>query len=110
MTDLDVEVSTPRPPAREDERGSRIEQLVSRAARERLLLAESLGSVATDVRRHRFAWRVATTTATGVAAAATVAWKLLGKNSPASKLGKAASGASILLGVGRAFLRLRRFL
>jgi predicted transcriptional regulator len=87
---------------------ARLEELTRRAERERLLLAESLGSVASDVRRHRMAWKFAT--ATGLAAAATGAWKLFGRNSAAAKIGKAASGASILLGLGRAFLRLRRFL
>jgi hypothetical protein len=89
---------------------ARLEELTRRAERERLLLAESLGSVASDVRRHRMAWKFAGATATGLAAAATGAWKLFGRNSAAAKIGKAASGASILLGLGRAFLRLRRFL
>ena len=110
MTDLDLEASPPRHPSRDEHGGSRIDELTSRAALERLMLAESLGSVAADVRRHRIALKFAAATATGVAAAATAAWKLFGKNSPAARIGKAASGASILVGLGRAFFRLRRFL
>lgn len=88
----------------------RIGELTRRADRERRLLAESLGSVAADVRRHKTAWKFAGATATGLAATATAAWRLFGRNSPAARIGKAASGASILLGLGRAFFRLRRFL
>lgn len=88
----------------------RLEELSRRADRQRLLLAESLGSVAEDVRRHRTAWKFAGATATGLAAAATAAWKLFGRNSPAVRIGKAASGASIVIGLGKAFFRLRKFL
>jgi hypothetical protein len=89
---------------------TRIDELSKRAERERRLLAESLGSVADDVRRHKTAWKVAGATATGLVTAGAAAWKLFGRNSPARRIGKAASGASILLGLGRAFFRLRRFL
>jgi len=95
---------------KEPDGDERLEELTRRAERQRLLLAESLGSVAADVRRHRTAWKFAGATATGLAAAATGAWKLFGRNSPAARIGKAASGASIALGLGRAFFRLRRFL
>lgn len=88
----------------------RLEELSRRADRQRLLLAESLSSVASDVRRHKTAWKFAGATATGLAAAATAAWKLFGRNSPAAQIGKAASGASLLLGLGKAFFRLKKFL
>ena len=93
-----------------EEAESRIDELTRRAERERRLLAESLGSVVDDVRRHKTAWKVAGATATGLVTAGTAAWKLFGRNSPARRIGKAASGASILLGLGRAFFRIRRFL
>jgi len=88
----------------------RLEELTRRATRQRMLLAESLGSVASDVRRHKTAWKFAGATATGLATAGAAAWKLFGRNSPAARIGRAASGASVLLGLGKAFFRLKKFL
>lgn len=88
----------------------RIAELSRRADRQREQLATSLSGVASDVREHRTRWKIAGMTATGVAAAGTAAYRLFGKSSPAARIGRAASATSILLGLGRAFLRLRKFL
>ena len=92
------------------DREERLAELTRRADLQRAHLADSLGGVADDVRRHRTAWKVAGAAATGLVAAGTAAWKLFGRHSPAAKIGRAASGASIVLGLGRAFFRLRKFL
>lgn len=88
----------------------RLGELARRAERHRLALAENLEDVASRARRHRTQWKVAGMTATGLAAAATAAYRLFGKASPAARIGRAASATSILVGLGRAFLRIRKFL
>jgi len=88
----------------------RLAGLARKAERQRAELASALGSVAGNVRDHRLRWKIAGATATGVAAAGTAAYKLFGKSSPAAQIGRAASAASIALGLGKAFLRLRKFL
>ena len=92
------------------EREERLAELSRRGAEEREILASALAGVADGVRSRRTAFRIAGMAATAVAAGGTAAWRLFGKASPAARIGRAASGASILLGLGRAFLRLRRFL
>ena len=91
-------------------RSARLTELATRGALERRRLAGAVFDVAGDIQRHRVRWKIAGVAATGVATAGTVAWKLFGKSSPAAKIGKAASATSILLGLGKAFLRIRRFL
>ena len=92
------------------EREERLAELSRRGAEERAILAEALADVAGVVRSRRTTFRIAGMAATAVAAGGTAAWRLFGASSPAARIGRAASGASILLGLGRAFLRLRRFL
>ncbi len=92
------------------EREERLAELSRRGAEEREILASALADVAGVVRSRRTAFRIAGMAATAVAAGGTAAWRLFGASSPAARIGRAASGASILLGLGRAFLRLRRFL
>ncbi len=89
---------------------ARLTELAARGALERRRLTGAVLDVAGDVRKHRLRWKVAGLAATGVATAGTAAWKLFGKSSPAAKIGKAASATSIVLGLGKAFLRIRRFL
>ena len=88
----------------------RLAALTRQAERQRAELASALGGVAGNVRDHRLRWKIAGATATGIAAAGTAAYKLFGKTSPAAQIGRAASAASIALGLGKAFLRLRKFL
>jgi len=88
----------------------RVAELARRAELQRAELTSALGDVALNVRDHRLRWKVAGMTATGIAAAGTAAYKLFGKASPAAQIGRAASAAAIAIGLGRAFLRLRRFL
>ena len=88
----------------------KVADLARRAQLERAELTSALGDVALNVRDHRLRWKVAGMTATGIAAAGTAAYKLFGKASPAAQIGRAASAASIAIGLGRAFLRLRKFL
>ena len=92
------------------DRSARLTELAARGALERQRVAGAVFDVVDDVRRHRMRWKVAGMAATGLAAAGTVAWKLFGKSSPAAKIGRAASATSIVLGLGKAFLRVRKFL
>jgi hypothetical protein len=94
----------------EEDRSERLRKLTRRAASERDRLADAVGGVVADVRRRRTVWKVAGLAATSIAAAGTAAYRLFGKSSPAARIGRAASATSILLGLGRAFLRIRRFL
>lgn len=87
----------------------RLEALRLRAAREREDLVEALGSARTSAAAFRQRWRFAGWAASGLAAAATMGWKLFGRNSLAAKAGRIASFASLLLGVGRGVQRVRRF-
>ena len=88
----------------------RVAELARRAERQRMELSLALEDVAGNVRDHRLRWKIAGSAATGIAVAGTAAWKLFGKTSPAAQIGRAASAASIALGLGKAFLRLRKFL
>lgn len=89
---------------------SRLAELTRRGERERERLSAALFDVSVAVRQRRTTLRIAGMAATALAAGGTVAWRLFGATSPAARIGRAASGASILLGLGRAFFRLRRFL
>jgi len=88
----------------------KVAELTRRAELQRAELTSALGDVALNVRDHRLRWKVAGMTATGIAAAGTAAYRLFGKASPAAQIGRAVSAASIAIGLGKAFLRLRKFL
>ena len=88
----------------------KVAELARRAELQRAELTSALGDVALNVRDHRLRWKVAGMTATGIAAAGTAAYRLFGKASPAAQIGRAVSAASIAIGLGKAFLRLRKFL
>lgn len=91
-------------------RSQRLTALAEQAKRQREDLTASLEDVAQRARRHRTQLKLAGIAATGLAAAGTAAYRLFGKSSPAARIGRAASATSILLGLGKAFLRVRRFL
>ena len=93
-----------------DESRKRVAELARRAEVQRAELASAVGDVALNMRDHRLRWKVAGMAATGIAAAGTAAYRLLGRASPAAQIGRAVSAASIAIGLGKAFLRLRKFL
>ena len=92
------------------DRETRIADLVLRGAAEREMLALEVEQISHEVARRRMQWKITGALAGGLAAAGTVAWKLLGRSSPAARIGRATSAVSLALGLGRALLRLRRFL
>ncbi|HWZ85910.1 MAG TPA: hypothetical protein VN032_06910 [Thermoanaerobaculia bacterium] len=87
----------------------RIQALRLRGAREREDLVEALAAARADAASFRQRWRFAGWAASGLAAAATMGWKLFGRNSLAARAGRIASFASLALGVGRGIQRVRRF-
>lgn len=87
----------------------RLAALRRRGADERADLVEAIATVRTDAGAFRQRWRFAGWAASGLAAAATMGWKLFGKNSLAAKAGRIASFASLALGVGRGVQRVRKF-
>ena len=97
--------------ARSDMKDSqrRIEMLVRRAAAEREDLAAAVGELAGQIDRRRTLLRVGGWIAGGLAAAVMGAYKLFGKGSLASIVGRYSSAASLVLGLGRAAMQLRRF-
>jgi hypothetical protein len=86
----------------------KLEALSRRAAREREELASTLWETRLELSAFRHRWRYAGLAASGVAAAATAAWKLFGRNSLAAKAGRVASAASLLIGLGRGFRAARK--
>jgi hypothetical protein len=93
-----------------NDRDERLIELRRRAAFEREDLAAAVRDLRVELDSFRARWRFAGKAASGVAAAAAVAWKLFGRNSLAARAGKIASAASLLLGIGRGVRTLRRFL
>jgi hypothetical protein len=92
-----------------NEREQRLAALTRRAAWEREDLATTLAELRADAHSFADRWAFAGRTAAGLAAAATAAWKLFGRNSPAARAGRIATAASLLLGIGRGVWKLRRF-
>jgi hypothetical protein len=91
------------------ESDERLAALSRRAAREREALASMLWETRVEVSAFRQRWRYAGLAASGLAAAATAAWKLFGRNSLAAKAGRIASAASLLIGLGRGVRSARKF-
>ncbi|HEY6147405.1 MAG TPA: hypothetical protein VIZ69_06890, partial [Thermoanaerobaculia bacterium] len=89
---------------------ARIAELTRRGAVERAALSTSVTEISGVVSRRKSQWKWAGALAGTVAAAGTIAYKLFGSASPAARIGKAASTASIGVGLLRAFLKLRKFL
>ncbi len=88
----------------------RITDLRRRGDLEREELAEVLSEITDEFERHRTRWKIFGAVAGGAAAAGAIGWKLFGPGSSAARIGKAASAASVGLGVARALVKLRRFL
>lgn len=88
----------------------RIEQLRRRGELERDALAGAVENIADEIERRRARWKLIGGLTGGALAAGVIGWKLFGAGSPAVRIGKAASAASVGLGVARGLARLRRFL
>ena len=87
----------------------RLEALARRAAREREELSSALWETRLQITAFSNRWRYAGLAASGLAAAATAAWKIFGRNSFAAKAGRIASAASLLIGLGRSVRAARKF-
>jgi len=83
--------------------------LVRRGELERRVLSDALSEIREEIERRKTQWRIAGWVAGGLAAGLTAAYKLFGKGSLAAKVGRYSSAASLLLGLARAGLRMRRF-
>ena len=90
-------------------RKARIEGLRRRGEFERDVLAREVAGLRGEIDRVGSRWKTAGFIAGGLAAAWTVFHKLFGKHSLSAKLGRAASAASVLFGLGRAVGRARKF-
>jgi len=92
-----------------DTRRDRLEGLRRRGEFERDVLAREVAGLRREIERVGSRWKTAGWIAGGLAAAWTVGHKLFGKHSLSAKLGRVASAASILFGLGRAVGRARKF-
>jgi hypothetical protein len=91
------------------EREERLAELVERGEREREALANATLEIRSELERRRAQWKTASVFATGAAVVGTVAYKLFGRSSYSARLGRTASVVSIVLGLVRAALKVRRF-
>ncbi|HTD52908.1 MAG TPA: hypothetical protein VK780_07780 [Thermoanaerobaculia bacterium] len=83
--------------------------LLNRAETERRLLADAVGAVRDEIDSRRREWRLAGLAAGALFGMGSMAYKLFGKSSPFSRIGRAGSVASLLLGLTRAAMRWRKF-
>ena len=90
-------------------REDRISALVTRGRQERENLAAATVEIRAEVERRKAQWRAASLLATGLAVTGTVAYRLFGRNSLSAQLGRAASVASLLMGLFRFIQRIRSF-
>ncbi len=90
-------------------REDRMAALLARGREERGSLAEAAAEIRDEVERRRAQWKLASMLATGAAVAGTVVYKLFGSASPAARLGRSASVLSLVIGLLRAFQKVRRF-
>jgi len=91
-------------------REERIAALVAEGqARREDLKAVTVG-ILDEVERRRRQWKAASYVASGAAAVGTVAYKLFGRTSFSARMGRTASVLSVLVGLFRAFQKVRRFL
>jgi hypothetical protein len=90
-------------------REERLAALIERGQEERRALALEAALVREAIDRRRAQWKAASLIATGIAAAATVAYKLFGKASLARRLSSTASAVSLAFGLLRAVRSFRRF-
>ncbi len=87
----------------------RIAAFVEQGRQEREELAAGTVEIRAEIERRKAQWRAASMLATGLAVTGTVAYKLFGRNSLSAQLGRAATVASLLMGLVRFFQRLRQF-
>ncbi|HEX9285913.1 MAG TPA: hypothetical protein VF999_01475 [Thermoanaerobaculia bacterium] len=90
-------------------RKTRIDGLRRRGEFERDVLAREVAGLRAEIERTGSRWKTAGWIAGGLAAAWTVGNKLFGKHSLSAKVGRLASAASVLFGLGRAVGRARKF-
>jgi hypothetical protein len=90
-------------------REERLAALVARGREERGALAAATLDIRDEIERRRAHWKLASMLATGAAAAGTIAYKLFGSASLAARLGRSASVLSLVIGLLRAFQKVRRF-
>ncbi len=86
----------------------RIEGLRRRGEFERDALGREIAGLRAEIDRRRTRWKTAGWIAGSLAAAWTVGNKLFGKRSLSAKLGRLASAASLVFGLARAIVRLRK--
>ena len=87
----------------------RIATLLRRGESEREDLAIAVADSREEIEKRRAQWKAASTIATSVAIAASVAYRVFGKTSLAARLTSIASAASLVVGLARGFRRIRRF-
>jgi hypothetical protein len=90
-------------------REERLAALVARGREERESLATATADMRVEIERRRAQWKLASMLAIGAAAAGTIAYKLFGSASLAARLGRSASVFSLVIGLLRAFQKVRRF-
>ena len=90
-------------------RTDRIEGLRRRGEFERDTLAREVAGLRGAIDEKRARWKVAGYVAGIAAAAWTVGTRLFGRHSISAKIGRLASAAQILFGLGKAVGRVRRF-
>jgi hypothetical protein len=90
-------------------RDDRLALLVERGQREREALENATLEIRQELERRRAQWKAASMLATGAAVVGTVAYKLFGRSSFSARLGRTASVVSLLIGLARAALKVRRF-
>jgi hypothetical protein len=93
---------------RRTRRAARIDELRRRGELERETLVREMAGLRAEIDLRRSRWKTAGWIAGGLAAAWTVGNKLFGRRSLSAKLGRVASAASLLFGLGRAVYRVRR--
>ena len=91
-------------------REERIAALVAKGQEKREALRTRTLEIRDEVESRRRQWQAASYLATGAAAVGTVAYKLFGRRSFSARMGRTASVLSIVVGLFRAFQRVRRFL
>jgi len=91
-------------------REERIAALVVLGQEKREALRTVTFEIRDEVKRRRRQWKTASFLASGAAAVGTVAYRLFGRASFSARIGKAASVVSLLVGLFRAFQKIRRFI
>jgi hypothetical protein len=91
-------------------REERIAALVVEGQEKREALKFVTFEIRDEFERKRRQWQAASYLATGAATIGTVAYKLFGRSSFSARMGRTASVLSIIVGLFRAFQRVRRFL